>query len=67
LKGGKRKRNRIGFAKADNFGADKIAEKINAPLALRIHDRQTEKPKPIPFDTWHSSAGLGLERPLGFG
>jgi integrase len=54
---GKRKRNRIGSAKADKVRAEKIAEKINASLALGIFDPQTEKPIPIPFDVhlldWH--------------
>jgi hypothetical protein len=48
LKRGRRKRNLIGSAKADKVKAEKIADKINASLALGIFDPQTEKPKPIP-------------------
>jgi hypothetical protein len=62
LKGGNRKCNRIGSAKADNVKAEKIAEKINASLALGIFDPQTEKPKPIPFDTCNCLFSIFVRR-----
>ena len=57
---GKKSEKRFGLAKKDKAQAEKVAEKINAMIALGTYapDRITTNPKPIPLDQflwdWHA-------------
>ena len=49
---GKRRMRKLGPTKADQRRAEKIAEQVNAALALHLYRPGETGPKPIPFEAY---------------